>query len=112
MPHEQVEWYPWGDQPPEVGEDAPWPGKVPPPSPALASPKPPPIEVEWDGGMPVRIRLGTRWETVLSWAGPWRMVGRWWEGEGPADRYQIVTSVGAVLCFVKDGRVYLAGVYD
>ncbi|MFP3915698.1 MAG: hypothetical protein ACLFWM_12540 [Actinomycetota bacterium] len=112
MPHEQVRWYPWGERPPEGGVEAPWPGRVPSPSPALVSSRPPMVEVEWDGGMPVRIRLGARWEPVLSWSGPWRMTGRWWEGESPADRYQIVTSVGAVLCLVRDGRAYLAGVYD
>lgn len=112
MPHEKVEWYPWGDQPPDPGPGIPWPGSLPSPSPALVSSAPPSIEVEWEGGMPVRIRLGTRWEPVLSWSGPWRMTGRWWRGEPPADRYQIVTSVGAVLCVVREGRAYLAGVYD
>lgn len=112
MPHEQVAWYPWGDRPPDPEPEAPWPGRTPSPSPALVSSSPPPLEIEWDGGIPVRVRLGTRWEPVLSWAGPWRLVGRWWEGEAPADRYQIVTSVGAVLCFVREGKTYLAGVYD
>jgi protein ImuB len=112
MPHEQVEWYPWGDQPPVPGPEAPWPGQIPAPSPALVSAAPPAVEVEWDGGMPVRIRLGTRWEPVLSWSGPWRMTGRWWHGEQPADRYQIVTSAGAVLCLVREGKTYLTGVYD
>lgn len=112
MPHDQVEWFPWGDRPPDPPRDAPWPGALPGPSPALVSSRPPAIEVEWDGGMPVRIRLGTRWEPVLGWSGPWRMVGRWWEGEQPADRFQIVTSVGAVLCVVCEGKTYLAGVYD
>lgn len=112
MPHQQIVWYPWGDRSPEPEEEAPWPGSLPAPTPALVSPRPPLLEVEWDGGMPVRIRLGTRWEPVLAWTGPWRMLGRWWEGEAPADRYQIVTSVGAVLCMVREGRTYLAGVYD
>lgn len=112
MPHEQVTWYPWGEPQPEEQEAAPWPGKLPTPSPALASSHPPLLEVEWEGGMPVRVRMGSRWETVLSWAGPWRLVGRWWEGESPVDRYQIVTSVGAILCVVREGRTYLAGVYD
>jgi hypothetical protein len=40
------------------------------------------------------------------------MTGRWWKGEPTSDRYQIVTSVGAVLCVVEEGRAYLAGVYD
>lgn len=114
MPHEQVRWYPWGEEPgpAERDPDAPWPGKTPSPSPALVSASPPLVEVEWDGGSPVRIRLGTRWEPVLTWSGPWRLLGRWWKGEGPADRYQIVTSAGAVLCVVEEGRTYLAGVYD
>lgn len=112
MPHEQVDWYPWGDSPPKPAPAAPWPGQVPGPYPALVSASPPMVEVEWEGGMPVRIRLGTRWETVLTWAGPWRMVGRWWRGEETVDRYQIVTSAGAVLCMVRAGKTYLAGVYD
>lgn len=114
MPHEQVRWYPWGEEETSPVRDpsAPWAGRVPAPSPALTSGSPPPIEVEWDGAMPVRIRLGTRWEPVLSWSGPWRLVGHWWRGEGPCDRYQIVTSAGAVLCLVREGRAYLAGVYD
>lgn len=114
MPHELVEWYPWGDRTPpsDASEDAPWPGRIPSPSPALVTATPPRLEVEWEAGMPVRVRLGTRWEPVLSWSGPWRMTGRWWQGEGPADRYQIVTSVGAVLCVVGEDGTYLAAVYD
>lgn len=114
MPAEQVRWYPWGEEPgpPERDPVAPWPGRVPSPNPALVSASPPPIDIEWDGEMPVRIRLGTRWEPVLTWSGPWRLVGRWWRGEPPADRYQIVTSAGAVLCLVREGRAHLAGVYD
>ncbi|CAN5797058.1 DNA polymerase Y family protein [soil metagenome] len=114
MPHERVRWFQWGEArpPSEQKEPAPWPGQTPSPNPALVSSRPPPVEVEWDGGMPVRIRLGSRWEPVLTWSGPWRLVGRWWSGEPVADRYQIVTSVGAVLCVVVDNRSFLAGVYD
>ncbi|MCJ7726827.1 MAG: hypothetical protein MUP76_10625 [Acidimicrobiia bacterium] len=75
-------------------------------------PDPPTVEVEWDGGFPVRIRLGSRWEPVLSWAGPWRTIDRWWEGKGPVDRYQVVTSAGAFLCEVTETGCVLAGVYD
>jgi hypothetical protein len=70
------------------------------------------LEVEWDDGMPARVRLGSRWVPVLSWAGPWREVGRWWEGDAASDRYQIVTSAGAFLCTVRDGVTYLTGIYD
>lgn len=114
MPHDRVHWFPWGEEPGPVERDpnAPWPGRVLSPSPALVSASPPLLEVEWEGGMPVRVRMGTRWETVLGWSGPWRMTGRWWRGEQPVDRYQIVTSLGAMLCVVDDGKAYLAGVYD
>ena len=63
-------------------------------------------------GIPEQVRLRSRWVPVLSWAGPWRSLGRWWDGEGSADRYQIVTSTGAYLCEVREGTTYLLGVYD
>jgi protein ImuB len=113
MPAERVVWSRWGEpERPADREPAPWPGATPSPAPALVSPDLDPIEVEWDGGMPARVRLGSRWEPVLTWSGPWRLSGRWWAGEGDADRYQIVTSVGAFLCVISEGRSYLAAIYD
>lgn len=114
LPAEWVAWSRWGETAPDPDRDptAPWPGATPAPSPALVPPRPRPLEVEWDGGVPTRVRLGTRWEPVLTWAGPWRLTGRWWAGRADADRYQLVTSVGAFLCVVADGRAYLAGIYD
>ncbi|HUG09255.1 MAG TPA: hypothetical protein VMP13_10250 [Acidimicrobiia bacterium] len=114
MPAERVVWSRWGepDTPEDRDSGAPWPGATPSPAPALVPPRLDPIEVEWDGGMPVRVRLGSRWEPVLTWSGPWRLSGRWWGGEGNADRYQMVTSVGAFLCVVSGGRAFLAGIYD
>lgn len=113
-PAERVRWYRWGEPVPAPQRDpkALWRGRLPSPSPTLTSPEPVLVEVEWNTGMPVRMRRASRWEPVLSWAGPWRRLGRWWQGEGPADRYQIVTSSGALLCEVRQGRTYLLGVYD
>ncbi len=113
-PAERVAWSRWDETPSPAVRDpeAPWPGAIPSPSPALVPPDPPLLEVDWDEGMPVRVRLGSRWVEVLSWAGPWRKVGRWWDGEPPADRYQLVTSAGAFLCEVKNGKTYMTGVYD
>ncbi len=112
-PAERVVWYRWGDSPTVIRDpDAPWPGAVPDPAPSLVPDEATVLEVEWDDGMPVRVRLGTRWVPVLSWAGPWRRTGRWWQGEPPADRYQIVTSAGAFLCESRQGRTYLTGIYD
>ena len=113
-PWEQVVWHRWGETPAAIVRDpsAPWPGRLPSPAPALVPPDPRSVTMEWDAGLPSRIRLGSRWEPVLSWAGPWRRTGRWWEGEDAADRYQIVTSVGAFLCEVKDGEAWVLGIYD
>ncbi|MCB2224706.1 MAG: DNA polymerase Y family protein [Actinobacteria bacterium] len=114
LPGERVQWHRWEEPPgaPAHDPDAPWPGRLPAPSPALVPPDPPALEVEWDGGFPVRVRLGSRWEPVLSWAGPWRSIDRWWEGRHPVDRYQLVTSAGAFLCEVGPDGCTLAGVYD
>lgn len=114
MPGERVVWSRWGEpeKPADLDPSSPWPGATPAPAPALVPGRLDPIEVEWDGGMPSRVRLGSRWEPVLTWSGPWRLSGRWWAGEGDVDRYQLVTSVGAFLCVVSAGRAYLAGLYD
>jgi protein ImuB len=113
-PGERVQWHRWDEPPgpPHRRPVAPWPGRIPSPSPALVPPTPQPFTVEWDGGLPVRVRLASRWEPVLSWAGPWRHVGRWWNGEGNADRYQLVTSAGAFLCEVREEATWLLGIYD
>ena len=113
-PAEQVQWFRYGEESPALTRDplAPWPGKLPTPTPALVPPTPSRLELEWEDGTPVQVRLGSRWVPVLSWAGPWRRTGRWWNSEGSADRYQIVTSAGAFLCEVREGAAYLTGVYD
>ncbi|HUO46746.1 MAG TPA: DNA polymerase Y family protein [Acidimicrobiia bacterium] len=114
LPVEQIRWHRWGEEAgiPERSPDLPWAGATPGPSPALVPPQLTPLEVEWDEGMPVRMRLSSRWEVILNWTGPWRLNGRWWKGEGPADRYQLVTSAGAFLIVVTEGNAYVAGVYD
>ncbi len=113
-PADRVLWTRWGDEPTEAARsiEAPWPGSVPEPTPSLVPPEPRRLTIEWDEGSPVRVRLGSRWETVLSWAGPWRRMGAWWREEGPSDLYQIVTSAGAMLCRVADDRAEIVGVYD
>ncbi|MGI9667004.1 MAG: DNA polymerase Y family protein [Acidimicrobiia bacterium] len=113
-PAQQVLWERWGDEPslPVRDPSAPWPGAIPGPVPALVPPEAVRFEVTFVDGIPEQVRLRSRWVPVLSWAGPWRSVGRWWDGEGPADRYQIVTSAGAYLCEIRDSVTYLLGVYD
>jgi protein ImuB len=114
MPQDRVAWRRWGEAAASVEHDseAPWPGATPSPTPALVPPDPTPFPIEWDSAIPVRVRLGSRWEPVIGWSGPWRMTGRWWRGEHAVDRYQIVTSAGAFLCVVTSEGSFLAGVYD
>ena len=113
-PGEQMLWTRWGEEgnPPVRDPGAPWPGRIPSPAPALIPPEPVPFEITWVEGVPEQVRLRSRWVPVLSWAGPWRRVGRWWDGKEAVDRYQIVTSAGAYLCEIREGRTYLTGVYD
>lgn len=113
-PGQLVFWERWGDEPqrPAFDASAPWPGRIPSPMPALVPPDPVPFQVQFNEGIPEQVRLRSRWVPVLSWAGPWRHVGRWWDGEPSTDRYQIVTSAGAYLCEVREGSTYLIGVYD
>ena len=113
-PGDRIAWSRWGESHgvPDRDPSAPWPGQIPSPVPALVPPRAIPFQVSFVDGIPEQVRLRSRWEPVLSWAGPWRSVGRWWDGQTSADRYQIVTSVGAYLCEVRDGSTYLLGVYD
>jgi len=113
-PGQQVQWTRWGDEPkpPTHDPDAPWAGRIPSPAPALVPPEPVLFDISWVDGMPEHVRLKSRWVPVLSWAGPWRTVGKWWNGESTADRYQIVTSTGAYLCEIRDDTTYLIAVYD
>ncbi len=70
---------------PDPEESAPWPGRIPPPAPALVHATPVAAEVVDDGGVPVsvggrgllsgtpaRVSLaGGPWAPVTAWAGPW-----------------------------------------
>ena len=112
-PGDRVAWHRWGEEPANVRPlNDPWPGSTPVPSPALVPPDPTPLMVDWEDGIPVRVRLRARWVEVLNWAGPWRKTGRWWMEEPDADRYQLVTSAGAFLCEVRSDGTFLTGVYD
>ena len=113
-PADRLRWVRWGEESEHALRDpaAPWPGRLPGPVPSLVPPDAVAFTVRFVDGIPEQVRLRARWEPVLSWAGPWRAVGRWWDGESSADRSQIVTSVGAYLCEVRDGRTWLLAVYD
>ncbi|SCL16125.1 protein ImuB [Micromonospora nigra] len=107
----------------------PWPGRLPPPSPAVVLPVPvaavvqdatggpvgvsarlqlsaPPARLAVDGGRPVEI---------VGWVGPWPVDERWWS---PAEacrraRFQVcLADGGALLLAVESGRWLVEAIYD
>jgi protein ImuB len=107
----------------------PWPGALPPPSPAVAFARPLPADVlDGDGrsvgvtgrglvtAAPEQVAVGSGPPApVVSWAGPWPVDERWWD-PGSARRrarLQVVLPGGeAHLLGVEGGRWTLEGTYD
>ncbi|CAN5135496.1 DNA polymerase Y family protein [soil metagenome] len=108
---------------------APWPGRLPPPAPALVHEEPVPAELVAAGdeavvvtgrglvtAAPQRVSLtGGPWAEVVAWAGPWPVDERWWD---PATscrraRIQVVTTGGeAYLLALTGGHWTLEATYD
>jgi hypothetical protein len=107
-------------------EPAPWPGRIPPPAPAVVHPDPVRAELADTRGEPVRVsarglltvapdRLsveGGPWEPVSDWAGPWPADERWWSrSRRRAARLQAVTARSAHLLLVERGRWWVEATY-
>ncbi|MFY1651093.1 DNA polymerase Y family protein [Solwaraspora sp. WMMB762] len=129
-PVDQVRLVPWGDEraPARPGQP-PWPGRLPPPAPAVVLPAPLPAEVYDAAGEPVtvsarlvvsaapaRVAVGTGAPVdVIGWAGPWPLDERWW---APAEarrraRFQVALADGSALLIARtDGRWVVEAVYD
>jgi len=109
--------------------EAPWPGRLPNPSPATLHPDGVPVEVLDGAGRPVAVdgrcrptaepalvrwpRGGAR--RVTSWAGPWPVNERWWDPERRSRRvrFQLVTDDGAAhLAVLQGGRWAITATYD
>jgi len=129
-PDEQVTLVPYGD-----GSDrmlppgGPWPGRIPPPSPATVYPSPLPARIADGSGAAVAVsgrglvsappaRMsadGAPWLAVTAWAGPWPVTERWWH-PGAARRrarFQLVTEDGAAwLVAVQEGSWLIEARYD
>lgn len=109
--------------------EAPWPGTIPAPAPAVVAGVPEAVEVVDAEGEPVRVtgraevsapphrlrRSGGRQVGLAAWAGPWPVDERWWD---PARhrrraRFQVVDDAGcAHLLAVEAGRWWLEASYD
>ncbi|MGC5018128.1 DNA polymerase Y family protein [Micromonospora sp. DT47] len=145
-PADQTHLVPWGDErlparpgpPPLPGEPAaggaaagtpPWPGRLPPPAPAVVLPSPLAATVHDTAGEPVvvnarlavsaapaRLTVGTaRPVEIVGWAGPWPVDERWW---APAEarrraRFQVCLADGAALLLaVEAGHWLVEAIYD
>ncbi|MEU2703761.1 MULTISPECIES: DNA polymerase Y family protein [Micromonospora] len=109
--------------------EPPWPGRIPPPSPAVVLPTPLPADVRDAAGEPVvvsarlavsaapaRLTVGDgRPAEITGWAGPWPVDERWW---APAEarrraRFQVSLADGAALLLAVEGGQWLVeAIYD
>jgi protein ImuB len=112
-----------------AGRGAPWPGRLPPPAPAIVHPRPVACAVVGPDGEPVGVSGrglvdtmptglqvdGGPWVDVVAWAGPWPADERWWDppSHRRRARFQVVTADGrALLVMVEGGRWWIEATYD
>jgi protein ImuB len=107
---------------------APWPGRLPSPSPATVPAEPFPVQLQAADGQPVVLRAADQLSApphrlvvdgraaveITGWAGPWPVWRRWWTPGAPvAGRLQVVCADGsAFLLLASEGRWAVTGVYD
>jgi hypothetical protein len=111
---------------PGPGVHAPWPGRIPPPAPAVIHPDPVRADLADARGEPVVVsargllttspdRLsveGGPWEPLSGWAGPWPADERWWSrSRRRAARLQAVTARSAHLLLAERGRWWVEATY-
>lgn len=137
QPSEVYRWLPAGScdlerstdrvTPPPPSTGGPWPGGLPPPSPALVHDPAPEaavfdaagnaVTVTGRGGIsaaPAVLRRGMRDEPVVAWAGPWVLEERWWDAlrSRRTARFQLLTETGrAYLAAVERGRWWILAEY-
>ena len=106
---------------------APWPGRLPPPSPTQVLRVPRRAEVVDAAGRAVGVsgrglldgepdRLsveGGPWQRMVAWAGPWPVTERWWSVRRRRARVQVVTADGAarLLC-TERAQWWVEALYD
>jgi len=128
-PSEQAAWVPWGS--PDVegagAATAPWPGRLPPPSPTRVLGVPQRAEMVDVAGRALVVngrglleaevdRLsveGGPWQRVVAWAGPWPVTERWWSVRRRRARLQVVMADGTarLLCSER-AQWWVEALYD
>jgi len=109
-PSEQAALVPWGSPEAEgpAAGGAPWPGRLPAPSPTRVLGVPQRAEMVDATGRAVVVsgrglleaevdRLsveGGPWQPVVAWAGPWPVTERWWSVRRRRARLQVVMADG------------------
>jgi hypothetical protein len=128
-PSEQAALVPWGSPEAEVAGagGAPWPGRLPPPSPTRVLDVPRRVEVvDADGralgvsgrgllnGELARLSVeGGPWQDVVAWAGPWPVTERWWSVRRRRARLQVVLEDGtARLLSTERAQWWVEALYD
>lgn len=121
-PQTQATLVPWGDErKPALGQ-GPWPGRLPPPSPAVVPAEPQPVEVLSETGQQVRVDarlalsatpcfvvMGKSRVRIEAWAGPWPVDERWWaprEGPNRLVRLQATLANGQAVLLVLSGGAW------
>ena len=131
-PDDRVRFVPWRDQRTPAPPEAPWPGRLPSPSPSEVLAEPVPAAVFAADGSPVgvtgrtevtaapaevAVRGGPR-RAIRAWAGPWPVEERWWDPAAARRRarFQVLAddpAAGqvALLLSVAGGSWWLEGSY-
>jgi len=133
-PAGQAALVPWGSPEAKVAgagataaPGAPWPGRLPPPSPTEVLRAPRRAEVVTDDGAacavsgrgllngePARLSVeGGPWRPIVAWAGPWPVTERWWSTRRRRARFQVVTDEGtAWLLCTERAQWWVEALYD
>jgi protein ImuB len=135
QPDDMYQWVPAGlsdlaDASVRLGDCSatPWPGQLPPPSPAVVHQNPIAVTVADSGGAPVAVSgrgaisaapatlysASGSSERVVAWAGPWLLEERWWDAarQRRMARFQLLTESGrAFLATVERHQWWLVAEY-
>ncbi len=127
-PVERARFVTWNARAEQKSRDggAPWPGRLPPPAPAVVHPAPLRADLADASGGPVRVsgrgllasppdRLSVEegpWTPLSGWAGPWPSDERWWSrSRRRGARLQAVTAGSAHLLLLERGRWWVEATY-
>jgi protein ImuB len=107
---------------------APWPGRIPEPSPAIVHHEPVLAEVQDARSVPVTVngrgllsedpawlRVSGDWARIVAWAGPWPVDERWWDPKAHQRlaRLQVTSQEDiAYLLKLSDGQWWIEATYD